>query len=72
MDRILVELGPMYVVHIVDITMRRRKDGTRFPERQHDFYALFRVESHRPKDRCTISWKLIDDPATGAAPYAIR
>jgi RNA polymerase sigma factor (sigma-70 family) len=72
MDGSRVKLGHMYVVHIVDITMRRQKDGTLFPERQHDFYALFRVESHRPKDRCTISWKLINDPATGASPHAIR
>jgi hypothetical protein len=40
--------GHMYLIHVVDDT--------------RDFYALFRVESLKRGDNCTISWKLISAP----------
>jgi hypothetical protein len=41
--------GHMYVIHAVDDT--------------RDFYALFRVEGLERGDNCTISWRLIANPA---------
>jgi hypothetical protein len=43
-----VMVGHIYAVHV--------KDETR------DFYAVFRVEEHRQRDHCTISWTLVDTP----------
>jgi hypothetical protein len=43
------ELGHLYVIHVVD--------------KDEDFYALFRVEELEPGDRCTISWRVIPNPA---------
>jgi hypothetical protein len=43
-----VFVGHMYVVHI-------KRD-------EHDFYALFRVESIAQRDNCTITWAMISSP----------
>jgi hypothetical protein len=40
--------GHMYLVHF--------KDG------QEEFYAMFRVDSLEPNDRCTLSWKVVSPP----------
>jgi hypothetical protein len=43
-----VVAGHMYVVHIKN--------------NDEDFYAMFRVESLDPSDRCTISWRVMASP----------
>ena len=41
-------VGHMYLVHTKD--------------RERDFYSMFRVESVKPGDECTITWKLVPSP----------
>jgi hypothetical protein len=43
-----VESGHLYVVHIKN--------------RESDRYAMFRVDSLKPSDNCTISWKEVPSP----------
>ena len=42
--------GHMYVIHVVHET--------------DDFYVVFRVENVERGSYCTISWKMVPDPAT--------
>jgi RNA polymerase sigma factor (sigma-70 family) len=68
-DNVRVVVGHSYLVRSVRV--RRGKelpDGRVAWRAQHDFYALFRVESHAPDDRCTIRWRLVDAPGAGAPP----
>lgn len=43
-----VEVGHLYLVH--------------FKDDEADFYLMFRVESVKPGDECTLSWKYVPSP----------
>jgi hypothetical protein len=50
--------GHLYVIHVVDDS--------------RDFYALFRVDALERGDNCTISWKLVPEPADQTGKSAAR